>query len=254
MTSGAAGSRGGGAGSRFPPTQHSIVAALAAVDPEVRAPAFEALVASYWRPAYRYLMAARGLSHEDAEDLTQEFFARAFSKDTLASYDPAKARFRTFVRVCLDRVALNAFKANQRLKRGGGQRAVSLDSDGASEAIASSLPLPAVDPEAYFRREWIRSLFDGALADTTAECRARGKDIPLAIFLAYDIDPPADSGRPSYAELATRHGLPITQITNHLALVRKIFRRAVLDRLKAVTASAEEYAAEAREILGVEVG
>lgn len=239
---------------RFPPTQHSIIEALAAPDPAVRAPAFDALVASYWRPAYKYLRVARGIPHQDAEDLTQDFFARAFSKDTLASYDPAKARFRTFLRVCLDRLALNALKAGRRLKRGGGRSAVSIDAGGVESAIAREAGLRTVDPEAFFRREWIRSLFDGALADTTEECRSKGKDIQLAIFLASDIDPPGDSGRPSYDELARRHGLPTTQVTNYLALVRRIFRRAVLDRLRAVTATPEEFAAEAREILGVDVG
>lgn len=244
----------GGGPLRFPPTQQSVIEALAASDPAVRVPAFDALVASYWRPAYKYLRVARGIPHEDAEDLTQDFFARAFSKDTLASYDPTKARFRTFLRVCLDRVALNAVRAGRRLKRGGGQTAVSIDASGVEWEIARDPALPVVDPDAFFRREWIRSLFDGALAVTTEECRSKGKDIPLAIFLAYDIDPPADSGRPTYDELAQRHGLPVTQVTNYLASVRRIFRRAVLDRLRAVTATPEEFAAEAREILGVDVG
>jgi RNA polymerase sigma factor (sigma-70 family) len=202
-------------------------------------------VATYWRPVCKYLRAGRGLNAQDAEDLTQEFFARAFTKDTLASYDPSKARFRTFLRVCLDRMALNAVKAEQRLKRGGGQ-IESLDSN---PAAADGL----TDPEDFFRREWIRSLFDSALADTSKVCRAQGKETALAVFMGYDIEPPTDSGRPSYAELAQRHDVPVTQITNYLSLVRRIFRRAVLDRLRAVTATEEEFAAEAREILGVEV-
>ncbi len=201
-------SDGGGEPLRFPPTRQSIIEALAAQDPAIRTPAFDALVASYWRPAYKYLRVARGLPHEDAEDLTQEFFARAFSKDTLASYDPAKARFRTFLRVCLDRVALNAHRAEHRLKRGGGQRLVPLEDDDGIAVQAT------VDPEEFFRCEWIRSLFDGALADTTETCRVKGKEVALAVFLAYDIEPPSDAGRPSYDDLARRHGVPTTQVTN----------------------------------------
>ena len=63
---------------------------------------------------------AGGAGPEDAQDLTQEFFTRAFEREYLSRYDPAKARFRTFVRTCLDGFLANEDKAAARLKRGGG--------------------------------------------------------------------------------------------------------------------------------------
>ena len=56
----------------------------------------------------------------DAQDLTQGFFLRAFEKDFFAAYDPAKGRFRTFLRACLDRHLANEHDAARALKRGGG--------------------------------------------------------------------------------------------------------------------------------------
>lgn len=235
---------------RFPATRHSLIEALGATDPAVRTPAWDALIAVYWKPACMYLRVARRLEREDAEDLVQDFFSRAFERDTLRTFDPAKARFRTFLRVCLDRFAANHHKAATRLKRGGGVQPVELDR-GDLEGLISRESAVAVDPEQYFRRESVRALFEGALEAVSADLRARGKETQLAIFLAYDVDTPGDE-RPRYADLAERFDLPVTQITNHLAAVRRAFRQEVLDRLRAVTGSDEEFRSEARELLGIE--
>jgi len=63
------------AGDRFPPTRRSVLLAARDADPEVRRQAWEALVGSYWKPVYKVLRARWRLDREDAEDLTQEFFA-----------------------------------------------------------------------------------------------------------------------------------------------------------------------------------
>lgn len=67
----------------FPATRQSIVAALGADDPAVRTPAFETLIAAYWKPVYKYLRVSRRAEHEQAQDLTQEFFERAMKKPVL---------------------------------------------------------------------------------------------------------------------------------------------------------------------------
>ncbi len=229
---------------RFPPTRLSLVEALGASDPVQRTPAYDALIGIYWRPVCRYLEVARRFAREDAEDLTQDFFARAFDRGTLDSYDPSKARFRTFLRVCLDRFAANAIERDGRLKRGGGML---------SSPIEAADLGPTVDPEQLFRREWIRALFDAALAAVSDECRRRGKEIQLAVFLAYDIEPAADDERPAYRDIAVRFDIPVTQVTNYLAAVRRSFRKEALERLRAITASPEDFAAEARELFGTEV-
>jgi RNA polymerase sigma factor (sigma-70 family) len=233
----------------FPATHHSLIEALGATDPSVRLPAYDALISVYWKPVYKYLRVARRFGHEDAEDLTQDFFARAVERETLATFDPSKARFRTFLRVCLDRFAVNAIKAAHRLKRGGGRQPASLDLALVEEAIAREPPGGALDPEQYFRREWIRALFEGALDALARDYQARGKATQLAVFMAYDVDAPE---RPRYEDLADRYQVPVTQITNYLAAARRAFRKAVLDRLRAVSGSDAEFAAEARELLGVE--
>src|SRR5687768_11771483 len=77
----------------FPTTRRSVVLALASTDEAERTRAFDTLVACYWKPLYKFARVAWRRSSEDAEDLTQSFFARAFEKESLAAYDVAKASF-----------------------------------------------------------------------------------------------------------------------------------------------------------------
>jgi RNA polymerase sigma factor (sigma-70 family) len=236
----------------FPPTHISVIQRLASADPSARAGAAERIVAAYWKPVYRYLRVVRGVEHDDAQDLTQDFFAHALLRDTLAGYHPDRARFRTYLRVCLDRFAINAHKAARRLKRGGGLEAVSLDF-AAAEAALSARPVRADDPEEYFRREWIRSLFESALAELRTRLEAAGKLAHYHAFVAYDIDAPAGE-RVTYESVGRRVGLSSTQVTNALFATRNSFRAIVLERLRELTGSHDEFVREAAVVLGVDLG
>ena len=90
----------------FPATRRSVVLASRDPDPEVRRTAFAALVESYWKPVYKYLRVKWRSEEEEARDLTQSFFLAALEKGTFDRYDPARARFRTFLRTCLDGFAV----------------------------------------------------------------------------------------------------------------------------------------------------
>src|SRR3954469_15729236 len=120
----------------FPPTRHSMVAAMRSARPGDRRTAFDALVTAYWKPVFKYVRLKWHASPEDAADLTQGFFLRAFEKDFFAAFDPAKAKFRTYLRMCLDGFAANARKADARLKRGGGVTLVSIDFDEAERELS----------------------------------------------------------------------------------------------------------------------
>ena len=238
----------------FPATRHSVVQGTRSADPVERAQAFDALVAGYWKPVYTYLRLRWRLEPADAEDVVQGFFARAVLDGALAGYDPARSRFRTFLRLCVDRHAARERQAARRLKRGGGVEPLRLDFAGAEgELPARAAASPADDPEALFHREAVRALFEQALAAFRARALDAGKAVHLALFERLDLDAPAGDRPPSYAALAAEHGLPVTQVTNHLAWARREFRREVLRALRATSGSEEEFRADARELLGVEV-
>jgi RNA polymerase sigma factor (sigma-70 family) len=243
-----------GSGGRFPPTRLSVVAAVRDADPEVRRRAEGALAAAYWKPVYKLLRVRWRLDREDAEDLTQEFFAAALSKGTFERYDPAKARFRTYLRTCVDGLAANQRKAAGRLKRGGSAPHLSLDFAGAEEELQRHGAGEELDVEEYFHREWVRSLFGLAIEDLRRWSETAGKAVCFRLFERYDLEGADAPERPTYSELAAETGLPVTQVTNHLAAARRELRRLVLARLRELTGSEREFRDEARLILGVDPG
>ncbi|MEA2693386.1 MAG: hypothetical protein QOJ16_2773 [Acidobacteriota bacterium] len=243
-------------GRPFPPTRYSVVHAVGDADPEVRRQAFAALAESYWKPVYKYLRVHWRAEGEDAADLTQEFFARALEKGTFGAYDPERARFRTFLRTCLDHFAASEKKAARREKRGGGRAPLSLDCAdfaGAEAELSHQGAAAPPDGEEYFHREWVRSLFASAVEDLRSQSAAAGKGARFALFERYDLEGPPPGERLTYAQLGEEAGMSAVQVTNELAAARRDFRRLVLARLRALTASEAELRAEARLVLGVDL-
>ena len=233
----------------FPATRHSLLEAVASPEPAERTRAFGLLVESYWKPVYKYLRLKHRAGREEAEDLTQEFFTRALERSFFDRFDPRVARFRTYLRTCVDRFAANQRRDAQRAKRGGGAVRLSLDFDLAEGEVARAGQAAADSVEDFFQREWMRSFFELAVTNLESRCREVGKEVQFALFERYDLgeDPAA---RPTYAELAREYSLPVTQVTNYLAWVRRELRKIILERLRTVTTSDDEFRAEARALLG----
>jgi DNA-directed RNA polymerase specialized sigma24 family protein len=231
-----------------------VVLAVGSAEEEVRRQAFGALVEAYWKPAYKLLRLKWRLDPAAAEDATQDFFARALEKGWFARYDPQRARFRTFLRTCLDAFAANRRKAAGRDKRGGGVPPLSLDFAGAEGELAFAEPADPLDPDALFHREWVRHLFQLAVDRLRRRLEADGKAQRFRLFARYDLEEGDGGARPTYGELAAAHGVPVTRVTNELAAARRALRAEVLALLREVTGSEREYREEARALLGVETG
>ncbi|HMA28793.1 MAG TPA: sigma factor, partial [Thermoanaerobaculia bacterium] len=227
-------------------------AAVKSGDGDVRARALETLAEAYWRPVYAYVRLKAGQGHEEAADLTQEFFARLVEKDWLARFDASKARLRTYLRVLLDGLVANERKATGRVKRGGGMRILPLDFDEIRHELEGSRAGDAPSPEDIFEREWVRSVFSMAVERFRERCESGGHALRFALFSAYDLDGDAAADRPRYEDLACRFGTTAVDVTNQLAAARRDFRRVVLDLLRELTVSDAEFRAEARALLGVE--
>jgi RNA polymerase sigma factor (sigma-70 family) len=237
-------------GGSFPVTRHSVVLAAQSDDPATRSRAVEAITAVYWRPVYKYVRMKWNLTADDAADFTQEFFTRLLEKEFLDSYDASKGRLRTFLRTCADHLFMKQMRDSNRLKRGAGSAHLTLDFEEAERELANVVGSDS--PEDSFDKEWVRSLFALGLQRFRANCESEGKLIHLALFERYDLDD-ADS-KPTYAQLASEFGLAATDVTNYLAFARREFRRCVLDQLREMTASDEEFRREAQSLLGVDAG
>lgn len=246
---------GGAAGDRFPATRMSVLVAARSDDAALRRSGFDLLVAGYWKPVYKYLRLRWNASPEDAQDWTQGFFSKAYEKGFFDRFEASRARFRTFLRTCLDGFVSNEKKAASRQKRGGGAAPLSLDFAGAESDMGTRPPEPAArgaaaDGEEIFRREWVRHLFEMAVESLRERCAAAGKTVHFAIFERYDLASDEDASRPTYADLAREHGITETQVTNHLAFARREFRRLALEALRSLTGDDAEYEEEARALFG----
>ena len=234
----------------FPATRHSAIERIRDANPEIRRAAFGDLVEGYWKPVYKYLRLTWRLDTEDARDLTQGFFADAFQKAWLERYEPGKARFRTFVRVCADRFVMNMRQSSSRLKRGGGVQTLPLDFDGAEREVASRRLVSMPEPDEFFHQEFVRALFDKTVQDLRAEYDEKERPVPFALFERYDLAPAEGV---SYAQLAQEFHLTQAQVTNHLAHVRRRFRERALDSLRGLCGTDQEFRREARDLFGLEI-
>jgi RNA polymerase sigma factor (sigma-70 family) len=239
-----------GGGGAFPSTRHSVVRAIGDADPDVRREAYGALVRSYWKPVYVYIRLRRNRDPVDAQDLTQEFCARCLEKEYLARFDPSKARFRTFVRTCLDGFLANERQSAARLKRGGGALGESLDFASADAELAAHVRSSDADPEVWFQREWVRAMFAAAVDELRRHCASERRALAFDLFTRYELN--ADSSeRQTYGALARELDITISTATNQLAWARRAFRGIVLEKLRSLCATDEEFRAEARDLLGV---
>lgn len=242
----------GGAQQRFPVTNQSAIAAARSEDCLVRQRAFDTILTSYWKPAYKYIRLKWQANNEDAKDLTQGFFANAFEKNHFANYDARKASFQTFLRTCLDGFVANERKAGKRLKRGGDVNHFQLDFLSAEDEIAMHTANVDLSPEEYFHREWVRWMFTMSVEALRKRCETSGRKVHFQLFEAYDLSDD-DATAVSYSSLAKTFDLDPATVNNYLAATRRDFRRIVLDKLREITATDEEFRGEARSLLGVDV-
>jgi RNA polymerase sigma factor (sigma-70 family) len=188
---------------RFVTTRWTLVAAAAAdsSDPQ-RQEALGDLCQAYWPPLYAFLR-RRGHSPEDAQDLTQGFFARVLERRDFRAADPARGRFRSFLLSALQHYAINEHERASTVKRGGRVQRLSLD----FEEVERTYVLEARhddSPDRVFNRKWAAISLDRALARLRDECHTSGKGALADALLPYL----TDTGQlPAYRTVAEQLGL-----------------------------------------------
>ncbi len=193
------------------------------------------VIALYWKPVYRFIRLKFQKSNEDAKDLTQGFFASALQRDFFPRFDPAKASFRTYLRMAVERYAANQHASDNSQKRGGGLEFEDVDDH----------DVPTGSPDTVFEREWRRQLFSHALDDLRSHCRETGKQVHFSIFEDYDL---TDRDRLSYSDLSAKYGIPETSVTNYLAWTRRTLKAFITERLRVTTSGAKELHQELRRL------
>src|ERR1700727_1997925 len=135
--------------------------------------ALEELCRTYWYPLYAYVR-RQGHSREDAEDLTQAFFARLLDKNDLAGISSEKGKFRAFLLVAVKRFLANEWDRANRQKRGGGERPLSLDWEDADTRYQIN-PADNLSPDKLYDRTWAVTALEHVITRLRDENIAEGK-------------------------------------------------------------------------------
>ena len=137
--------------------------------------ALQTLCERYWYPLYAYVR-RRGVASHEAQDLTQEFFARLLEKNSLAAASPERGRFRAFLLTSLKNFLTNEWEKAQAQKRGGGQPAISLQFNlDSAESRLSLEPTHNLTPDRSFERQWALLLLEHVVKRLHEEQVAAGK-------------------------------------------------------------------------------
>jgi RNA polymerase sigma factor (sigma-70 family) len=208
--------------------------------------AWEELARSYWFPVYAYVR-RRGSSMHDAEDLTQDFFAQALDKDYLSAADPARGRFRAFLRVLVDRFLMNAHDRRTAAKRGGRQSIVSFDALVAEQRYAAE-PVDAVSPDRIFERRWALAVWERALVLLKRAYAEGGREAEFEVLKGCLA---AGRGETEYGALAARLGVSEGAARVAVHRLRKRLREAFHEAVAETLDEGEDVDAERRHLVGL---
>ncbi|MDP6634521.1 MAG: sigma-70 family RNA polymerase sigma factor [Phycisphaerae bacterium] len=210
----------------FTTTHWSVV--LTAADPVApdRRGAMAHLCETYWYPLYAYVR-RRGNSAHEAEELTQEFFARLIEKEFIRNTDPEKGRFRAFLLVCLKRFLANEWDRARAEKRGGKTSIFSIDFHDADERYRRE-PIDGLTAERVFERRWALGLLERVLAQLADEMADSGKGRVFEKLKGYLM---SEADTPTHECAARELGLSPGAVKVRVHRLRQRYRQLLRERI-----------------------
>lgn len=226
----------------FATTHWSVVLQAGEGDAASSQCALETLCQAYWYPIYVYVR-RKGYGPNDAEDLTQEFFAQLISKDQLRLADRTKGRFRTFLLAFLDYFLAREWTRAHRQKRGGQFRFVSLDGPELEERYQSEAVDPGKTPEKAFLHQWALTVLSQAMKALQAEYDAEGKS---AMFRELRTQLSGDRAGASASEMGQRLGMTEGAVRVAVHRLRRRFGLLLREEIEQTVASPDQVDEELR--------
>jgi RNA polymerase sigma factor (sigma-70 family) len=207
--------------------------------------ALETLCETYWFPLYAYVR-RRGRNKEDAEDLTQTFFARLLEKNFFANLDGEKGKFRAFLLASLKHFLANEWDRSQAQKRGGGEIHLSLDWQTADTKFQVADEKNS-SPEKNFDREWALALLAKVIERLQKECEADGK---LKLFEQLKIFLMAGNGQSAQGEMAKILGMEEVAVRVAIHRLRKRYRVLLREEISQTLMDESQVDEEMRALFG----
>ncbi len=229
----------------FATTHWSLVLSARDRQSPQSAAALEKLCRAYWYPLYAYIRRA-GQSKENAEDLTQAFFARLLDKNYLDSARQERGRFRSFLLVALKRFLANEWERAHAQKRGGFQTQISLDTDLAERKFQSELTAMQLPPDRAFERRWALTLLEQTMARLRTEFESAGK---ISEFERLKIFLTADKHEIPYAKVADELNMNENALRVAVHRLRKRYRELFREEIAHTLAEGENVENELRHLM-----
>jgi RNA polymerase sigma-70 factor (ECF subfamily) len=208
--------------------------------------ALERLCRAYWYPLYVYVR-RQGRGVEEAQDLTQEFFARLLRKEYLGRADPARGRFRTFLLTALKRFLVDDWEKGRAAIRGEGQPVISWDQR-ETEVRFLAEPADQSTPAKAFEKRWAVTVLEQVLERLQEEFTASGhaqRFERLKVLLW------GEKGSPSYAGVAGELGLTEGALKVAVHRLRQRYRELLRAEVAHTVAQPEEVDDELRHLIAV---
>jgi RNA polymerase sigma factor (sigma-70 family) len=227
----------------FATTHWSVVITAQRQDSTRAHAALSSLCRAYWYPLYAFVR-RQGHGAHDAQDLTQEFFARLLARNYLAVADRERGRFRSFLLAALKHFLANEWNRARAAKRGGGREMISLDDETAEHRYALE-PADSSPAEKIFERRWATTLLEQVVTRLRDEY-ARAEKTELYEQLKDCLT--VESRSAPYAELAARLKMSEGAIKVAVHRLRARYREVLREEIAQTVSSPEEVEEELRHL------
>lgn len=230
----------------FGTTHWSVVLAAGQDESPEAAVALEKLCGAYWYPLYAHAR-RRGHAIEEAQDLTQEFFARLLAKRWLGQADAHRGRFRSFLLGAFDHFLANEWDRARCEKRGGGQAHFPFDTVAAERlyALESSQGLNA---EELYERNWALRVLEQVRARLQQEYARAGQAERFELLEQFL---PGEERPLSYAEAAGKLGLAEGTVKSDVHRLKQRYGQLLREEIAQTVARPEEIEEELRHLIAV---
>jgi RNA polymerase sigma factor (sigma-70 family) len=230
----------------FATTHWSVVLSTGQSNSSQASEALEKLCRTYWPPLYSYVR-RQGYGPEDAQDLTQAFFAKLLEKNFWARADPQKGRFRSFLLTALRQFLADERDRARAAKRGGGVSLISFDEQTGEEHFLEGLD-QKLSGEQQFDRQWASTVLEQARARLRQECMASGKS---GLYDRVNLLGDEHDRSVAYAEVAQQLGMSVSAIKSAVSRLRARYGELVREEVAHTVSSPAEVKPEIEYLLSV---
>lgn len=211
--------------------------------------ALENLCRTYWHPLYAYVRRC-GRSPEDAQDLTQEFFARLLERRWIERADQQKGKFRSFLLTAMNHFLADEWDKSRAQKRGGGVPVLPLQLDTAETRYGYE-PANQTTPEQDYERRWALALLEEVLHRLAAEYRQEGR---AELFTKLHPCLVGERDTQPYASLATTLGVSEGTVKSAVHRLRQRYRQLLREEIAHTVAGPGEVDAELHHLFAALAG